>query len=99
MQQRQLGTTELKVSVLGLGTSTWGGTTERDDAAEQLREFVNAGGNLLDTADIYSRGRAEDIIGDLLGTVVRRDDVVLATKAARVLGNPSRDCEPTNVRR
>lgn len=90
MEHRPLGTTGLKVSVLGLGTSTWGATTDRDDAAAQLRSFVEAGGTLVDTADVYGGGRAEEIVGQLLGAVVRRDDIVLATKAVAILDDPNR---------
>ncbi|MGW5376643.1 aldo/keto reductase [Nocardia sp. NPDC003999] len=90
MKQRPLGTTGMNVSVLGLGTSTWGATTDRDDASKQLRVFIEAGGTLIDTADVYGGGRAEEIVGQLVGTVVRRDDIVLATKAVAVLDTQSR---------
>jgi len=72
------------VSRIGLGTSTWGASTDQDDAAQQLTQFVDAGGNLLDTADIYGRGRSEEIIGHLLGDVVPRSSIILATKAGAV---------------
>lgn len=90
MEQRPLGSTGLKVSFLGLGTSTWGATTDRDDAAAQLRSYAEAGGTLLDTSDVYGGGRAEEIVGQLLGTVVPRDSIVLATKAVAVLDDPDR---------
>ncbi|WP_190812742.1 aldo/keto reductase [Saccharopolyspora pogona] len=90
MEQRPLGTTGLKVSALGLGTSTWGTTTDPDDAAEQLRAFVEVGGTLVDTADVYGGGSAEEIVGQLLGKVVPRDNIVLATKAVAVLDDPDR---------
>lgn len=69
------------MSRLALGTMTWGRDTDADDAAAQLKTFVDAGGNLLDTADVYCDGEAEAVIGALLATVVSRDDVVIATKA------------------
>jgi aryl-alcohol dehydrogenase-like predicted oxidoreductase len=81
VQQRNLGASGLRVSRMALGTMTWGRDTYPDDAAEQLRTFVDAGGTLLDTADVYCDGESERIIGDLLEHTVSRDDVVLATKA------------------
>jgi aryl-alcohol dehydrogenase-like predicted oxidoreductase len=68
MQQRSLGSTGLKVSRLGLGTMTWGRDAE-------------AGGTLLDTAAGYGDGASEELIGTLIGDVVGRDEIVLATKA------------------
>jgi aryl-alcohol dehydrogenase-like predicted oxidoreductase len=81
MQQRHLGSTGLKVSRLGLGTMTWGRDTDEHEARDQLKAFVEAGGNLVDTAAGYTDGDSERLIGSLLGDVVRRDEVVLATKA------------------
>ncbi|MGI8888609.1 MAG: aldo/keto reductase, partial [Nocardioidaceae bacterium] len=81
MQQRHLGSTGLKVSRLGLGTLTWGTDTDADDAQQQLRSFVDAGGTLLDTAASYGAGESESLVGSLLDNAVSRDDVVLATKA------------------
>src|SRR6188472_3591402 len=81
MQQRSLGSTGLKVSRLGLGTMTWGRDTDEHDARDQLIAFTEAGGTLLDTAAGYGDGASEELIGSLLGDVVGRDDVVLATKA------------------
>ena len=81
MQQRALGATGLKVSRLGLGTLTWGRDTDEHEARDQLIAFAEAGGTLLDTAAGYGDGASEELIGSLLGDVVGRDDVVLATKA------------------
>jgi aryl-alcohol dehydrogenase-like predicted oxidoreductase len=81
MQQRFLGATGLSVSRLGLGTMTWGRDTDEHEAREQLVAFVEAGGTLLDTAAGYTDGDSERLIGSLLGDVVPRDEVVLATKA------------------
>ncbi|GAA5195785.1 aldo/keto reductase [Rugosimonospora acidiphila] len=88
MQQRPLGRAGLLVSRLALGTMTWGRDTEADDAAAQLKTFVDAGGNLVDTADVYGDGDAEAVIGTLLANVVNRDDVLLATKSGL---RPSRE--------
>ncbi|HEX6246324.1 MAG TPA: aldo/keto reductase [Nocardioidaceae bacterium] len=81
MQQRFLGRTGLRVSRLGLGTLTWGRDTDEHEARDQLIAFAEAGGTLLDTAAGYGDGVSEELIGSLLGDVVRRDDVVIATKA------------------
>jgi aryl-alcohol dehydrogenase-like predicted oxidoreductase len=81
MQQRYLGRTGLRVSRLGLGTLTWGRDTDEHEARDQLKAFVEAGGTLLDTAAGYGDGASEELIGSLLGDVVAREDVVLATKA------------------
>jgi aryl-alcohol dehydrogenase-like predicted oxidoreductase len=81
MQQRHVGSTGLKVSRLGLGTMTWGRDTDEHEARDQLVAFVEAGGTLLDTAAGYANGDSERVIGTLLGDVVPRDEIVLATKA------------------
>jgi aryl-alcohol dehydrogenase-like predicted oxidoreductase len=81
MQQRSLGSTGLKVSRLGLGTMTWGRDTDEHEARDQLIAFAEAGGTLLDTAAGYGDGASEELIGTLIGDVVGRDEVVLATKA------------------
>ncbi len=88
MQQRPLGRAGLLVSRLALGTMTWGRDTDADDAAAQLKTFVDAGGNLVDTADVYGDGDAESVIGNLLATVVPREDLLLATKSGL---RPSRE--------
>ena len=62
------------MSRLALGTMTWGRDTDADDAAAQLKTFLDAGGTLVDTADVYADGEAEALIGTLL------DDVVPATR-------------------
>jgi len=81
MQQRSLGATGLKVSRLGLGTMTWGRDTDEHEARDQLISFAEAGGTLVDTAAGYGDGASEELIGTLIGDVVARDEVVLATKA------------------
>jgi len=60
---------------------TWGRDTDEHEARDQLVSFVGAGGTLLDTAAGYANGDSERVIGSLLGDVVPRDEVVLATKA------------------
>ena len=81
MLQRLLGTTGLKVSRLGLGTMTWGRDTDEHEARDQLIAFAEAGGTLVDTAAGYTDGDSERLIGSLIGDVVARDEIVLATKA------------------
>src|SRR3954447_7254197 len=81
MEQRRLGATGLWVSRMALGTMTWGRDTDEDDASSQLKAFVEAGGTLIDTADVYVDGESERVVGRLLQGVVRREDVVVATKA------------------
>ena len=81
MQHRSLGHTGLKVSRLGLGTMTWGRDTDEHEARDQLVAFAEAGGTLVDTAAGYTDGDSERLVGSLIGDVVAREDVVLATKA------------------
>ncbi len=82
MEQRQLGRSGLRVSRLALGTMTWGVDTDAEEAAGQLAAFHEAGGTLVDTADVYQQGRSEEILGELLGDVVPREEIVVATKTA-----------------
>src|SRR4051812_29550283 len=81
MQQRRVGATGLTVSRLGLGTMTWGRDTDEHEARDQLIAFAEAGGTLVDTAAGYGNGASEELVGSLIGDVVARDEVVLATKA------------------
>jgi aryl-alcohol dehydrogenase-like predicted oxidoreductase len=81
MEQRHLGRTGLRVSRLGLGTMTWGRDTDEHEAAEQLKEFLDAGGTLVDTADVYGDGAAEYLLSRLLEDLVPRSELVIATKA------------------
>ncbi|TDQ45858.1 aldo/keto reductase [Actinorugispora endophytica] len=85
MEQRQVGGSGLWVSRIALGTMTWGKDVEEEEAADLLAAFADAGGTLVDTADIYQGGQGERILGRLLPTVVRRDDVIIATKAGHSL--------------
>ncbi|MEV7417242.1 aldo/keto reductase [Streptomyces sp. NPDC089919] len=94
MEQRQLGRTGLRVSRIGLGTLMWGtpGGTSEHEAAEQLKTFWEAGGTLVDTADVYGGGEAEYLLGQLTGGLVPRRDLVIATKAGGV-PDPERRCD------
>lgn len=71
----------VSISRLGLGTMTWGRDTDENEAAQQLQEFIEAGGNLVDTAAIYGDGDAERVLGGFIGTLVKRDNIFIATKA------------------
>ncbi|MEU3450562.1 aldo/keto reductase [Streptomyces thermolilacinus] len=84
MEQRHLGSTGLRVSRIGLGTLTWGRDTDEHEAAEQLKAFWDAGGTLVDTADVYGGGEAEYLLGQLMERLVPRRDLVVSTKAGSV---------------
>ncbi|KOG88352.1 aldo/keto reductase [Streptomyces varsoviensis] len=84
MEQRHLGRTGLRVSRIGLGTLTWGRDTGEHDAADQIKAFWEAGGTLIDTADVYADGGAEYLLGQLMEGLVPRRDLVIATKAGSV---------------
>ncbi|WP_374969058.1 aldo/keto reductase [Terrabacter sp. BE26] len=79
--RRRLGSSGLTVTPLALGTMLWGNAVDRHEAGDHLRAFVDAGGNLVDTAYGYGGGDAETILGGLLGSSIPRDDVVVCTKA------------------
>jgi aryl-alcohol dehydrogenase-like predicted oxidoreductase len=94
MEYRTLGRSGCAVSHLGLGTMTFGTETDEKDSHAQLDRFVEAGGTLVDTADIYSAGASEEIIGawfaDRPHDVTER--VVLATKGRfPTAGSPNSD--------
>jgi aryl-alcohol dehydrogenase-like predicted oxidoreductase len=81
VQRRRVGGSGLQVSRLGLGTMTWGNDTDPDAAADLLRVFVQSGGTLVETADGYGGGVAQDVLAGLLRRVVARDDLVLAGRS------------------
>lgn len=97
MEQRQLGASGLRVPVLGFGTGTFGGsdelfrawgTTGQDEARRLLDICIEAGVTMFDTADMYSAGMSEEILGDALRG--RRDQALISTKAhARVGEGPN----------
>src|ERR1700722_5131430 len=82
MEYRTLGHSGCAVSAFGLGTMTFGAETDERGAHEQLDRFAEAGGTLVDTADVYGNGRSEEIIGRWLATrpAGTTEPVVLATK-------------------
>lgn len=81
MEMRTLGNTGLQLSRLSLGTMTWGRDTDEHEAADQLRSYLEAGGNLLDTAALYGDGDSERVIGGFLGTLIERSEILISTKA------------------
>ena len=86
MEYRTLGTTGVKVSPLCLGAMMFGGwgNPDHEDSAAIIHHALDAGINFVDTADVYSAGESEEIVGKALKG--RRDDVVLATKAHGPMG-------------
>ena len=93
MQYRQLGSSGLRVSTFTLGTMGWGGTGWAtpvgqigvEGAREQIAIARDAGVNLIDTADVYSSGLSEEILGEAIGS--DRDEVLIATKARMSMGS------------
>jgi aryl-alcohol dehydrogenase-like predicted oxidoreductase len=93
MRYRTLGSSGCSVSELCLGTMTFGAETDEEGAHTQLDRFVEAGGNLVDTADVYSKGVSEEIIGRWLAARPAEvtDSVVLATKGRFPMGSGPND--------
>jgi aryl-alcohol dehydrogenase-like predicted oxidoreductase len=99
MDYRQLGRCGLRVSTLTLGTMTFGGrgnfadvgSTDVAGAARQIDMCLDAGVNLIDTADVYSDGLSEEIVGEVLDANGRRDRALIATKARMPMGDGPND--------
>jgi aryl-alcohol dehydrogenase-like predicted oxidoreductase len=97
METRFLGKSGLKISVLSFGTMTFGGSdffqeigaTQVDEARHLIDICLDAGVNIFDTADVYSNGLSEEILGKALGK--RRSDVIIATKAYGRMGKGAND--------
>lgn len=98
MEYRYLGRSGLKVSTLTMGTMTFGGggkfsavgKTDLADARRQIDLCLDAGINLIDTANVYSNGLSEEIIGEALGGK-RKNDVLIASKARMKIGTGPND--------
>jgi aryl-alcohol dehydrogenase-like predicted oxidoreductase len=87
VEYRTLGTGGCAVSTLALGTMTFGAETDEAGSHQQLDRFVEVGGNLVDTADVYGYGLSELIVGRWLSSRdSAREQVVLATKARFAMG-------------
>lgn len=97
MNYRQLGSSGLRISALTLGTMTFGGTgdfakvgaTDLEGARRQIDMCLDAGINVIDTADVYSTGGAEEIVGAAIKD--KRDDVLLFTKVRMPMGDGPND--------
>jgi aryl-alcohol dehydrogenase-like predicted oxidoreductase len=98
MEFRQLGGSGLKVPVLSLGTGTFGGrgdffaawgSTDVEGATRLVDICLDAGVNMFDTADVYSRGLSEEILGKAIAG--RRDKVLISTKATFEMGDGAND--------
>jgi aryl-alcohol dehydrogenase-like predicted oxidoreductase len=97
VEYRTLGASGLQVSVLTMGTMTFGGkggfasvgSTGVDEARRQVNLCLEAGVNLIDTADVYSGGMSEEILGQVLHG--RRDEVLVATKVRMAMGDGPND--------
>ncbi|MFJ5986452.1 aldo/keto reductase [Lentzea sp. NPDC092896] len=87
MEQRVLGTTGITVSSFALGAMTFGSfaIADHDESIRMIHTALDAGVNFVDTADIYSQGESEEIVGKAIRG--RRDDVVLATKFGLPMGD------------
>jgi aryl-alcohol dehydrogenase-like predicted oxidoreductase len=87
MEMRTLGRTGVKVSPLCLGAMMFGewGNTDHDESIRIIHAALDAGINFIDTADVYSRGESEEIVGKALQG--KRDNVVLATKVHGTMGD------------
>ncbi len=102
MQLRQLGNSSLKIAPLAFGGNVFGWSADEKRSFELLDAFVDGGGNLIDTADVYSAwvpgnrgGDSEAIIGKWLKRSGRREQVVIATKVAKWSQQPG--LSPANI--
>src|ERR671935_630785 len=96
MDKRTLGRTGIQVSPLCLGAMMFGawGNPDHDESIRIIHRALDAGLNFVDTADVYSRGESEEIVGQALAGG-RRDNVVLATKFHGTMGDdPNRRGHP-----
>src|SRR5579884_641299 len=89
MDYRQLGRTGVRVSPLCLGAMNFGGVTDETESIATIHAALDAGINFVDTANVYSRGASESVVGKALKG--RRDEVVLATKVHGAMGEGPND--------
>jgi aryl-alcohol dehydrogenase-like predicted oxidoreductase len=100
MEYRQLGASGLQVPVLSFGTATFGGgneffkawgETQLDEAKRMVNLCIDAGVNFFDTANVYSRGLSEEILGKALEGL--RNQVLISTKATFTMGDGPNDSD------
>ena len=91
VELRTLGRTGTAVTAYALGTMTFGAESDEAASHAMLDRYLDAGGNFVDTADVYTRGASERIIGNWLKKSGRRDEIVLATKARFPMGDGPND--------
>ncbi len=94
MELRSLGNSGLLVSQMALGTMTWGRDTDIHEARDQFNIYYSAGGRLIDTADVYSDGVSEEIVGEF---VREYPDVLVSTKAGSVRSARKRDTSRSHL--
>ena len=98
IEYRKLGSTGVRVSPLCLGAMMFGawGNTDHEDSIRIIHRALDAGINFIDTADVYSRGESEEIVGKALAGG-RRDTVVLATKVHGTMGDDAQRSSATRA--
>jgi aryl-alcohol dehydrogenase-like predicted oxidoreductase len=89
MHYRQLGNSGLRTSVIGLGTNQFGGKVDQAGVNEIIAGAIDLGINLIDTADVYTRGQSEETLGVALKG--KWDKVILATKVVSPMGEGTND--------
>ncbi len=86
MIKRKPGHTDLIVSPLCLGGNVFGWTADERGSFAVLDAYIDGGGNFIDTADVYSGGESESILGRWMSTRKNRDRVIVATKVGSRMG-------------
>lgn len=101
---RRLGASDLRIAPLVLGGNVFGWTADRDDSFAVLDAFVDGGGTMIDTADIYSAwvpghsgGESESMIGEWLRASGKRDRVLIATKVGMLPGEGGEKLAPARI--
>lgn len=85
MQYRSLGRSGLKVSAIGLGSNSFGASTAEAEAVSIIQHAIEIGINFIDAADVYVKGRSEEVIGK--GIKGKRSDVIIGTKFSGAMGD------------